>query len=314
MRNKMNRVVLAIFLAGALGTTMTAGAADESVVLPELAAFPQRTTVMDRYAGGRLKSIWNPRISSTEKDWWMRSLKDWHSYHDGAEKGRSNSVALGIDKATGAESTTGVFGMYNYRKLDGGADHGLQQDWRVGVYTGKQHGAVRKYVYADYGMLGTHVSGRYDGKYKGKILEIGGEYQRDMSFGESGFHWAPYVNAQISRYWQDDGTGSFASDGLHNTYGAGEVGVEFRRGFEKATCEMRVGYKRVLFGDSPSWGYDGNGISYKTESSMDKDYLHVTLSGTTKIKGSVSLSAEGGWLEGAHDRDLMADLKLNWSF
>ncbi len=309
MKAKLRTTTLALL---ALGISLPAMA--EDAVLSELTAFPQRTTVMDRYAGGRLKAIWNPQIQNTEKDWWMRSLKDWHSYGDGDAKGRSNSVALGIDKKTGEETRTGFFGMYNYRKLDGGADHALQQDWRVGFYTGKQHGAARKYVYADYGRLGTHVSGPADGKYKGTIVEVGGEYQYDMSRGERGFHWAPYVNAQISRYWQDSGSGSFSSDGLHNTYGAGEAGVEIRRSFEKSTCEMRVGYKRVLFGDSPSWTYSRNGISSKAESHMDKDYLHVTLGGTTQIKGNVSLNCEGGWLEGAHDRELMADLKLNWTF
>ncbi len=287
----------------------------EYAVLSELAAFPQRSTVMDRYAGGRLRSIWNPQISHNEKDWWMRSLKDWHSYHDGDVKGRSNSVALGIDKETGEETRSGVFGMYNYRKLDG-AGHSLQQDWRVGFYTGKEHGAIRKYVYVDYGMLGTHVTGLYDTKYHGKILELGGEYQYDLSRGQVGLHVVPYVNARFSRYWQDasDGSGDFKMNSLHHTYGDGEVGVELRRNLAKATYEMRLAYKRVLTGAAPSLTGSWFGESLSFPTGMDKDYFHATLSGTWKFKGNLSASAEGGWLEGAHDRDMMADLKLNWSF
>lgn len=318
--NKAKCAILAILLAG---LSWPAFAEEAEVVelteyadLSELSAFPQRSTVMDRYAGGRLKSIWNPQISHNEKDWWMRSLKDWHSYGDGNVKGRSNSLALGIDKETGSETRSGVFGMYNYRKLDGGAAHGLQQDWRVGFYTGKEHGAVRKYVYADYGMLGTHVTGLYDTKYHGKILELGGEYQYDLSHGKSGLHVAPYVNARISRYWQDasDGSGDFKTNSFHDTYSDGEVGVELRRNLAKATYEMRLGYKRVLTGASPSLTGSWFGVPFHFASGMDKDYFHATLSGTWKLKGSVSVSGEGGWLEGAHDRDKMADLKLNWSF
>lgn len=47
---------------------------------------------------------------------------------------------------------------------------------------------------------------------------------------------------------------------------------------------------------------------------IDKDYLHLTLGGTLKLTKNLSATAEGGWLEGKHDRELMADVKLNWDF
>ena len=45
-----------------------------------------------------------------------------------------------------------------------------------------------------------------------------------------------------------------------------------------------------------------------------KDYLHLTLSGTLKLTKNLSATAEGAWLEGEHDRELKADVKLNWAF
>lgn len=47
---------------------------------------------------------------------------------------------------------------------------------------------------------------------------------------------------------------------------------------------------------------------------IDKDYLHLTLSGTLKLTKNLSATAEGAWLEGDHDRELKADVKLNWAF
>ena len=33
-----------------------------------------------------------------------------------------------------------------------------------------------------------------------------------------------------------------------------------------------------------------------------------------KLTKNLSATAEGGWLEGEHDRELKADVKLNWAF
>lgn len=34
----------------------------------------------------------------------------------------------------------------------------------------------------------------------------------------------------------------------------------------------------------------------------------------TKLSKTLSATAEGAWLEGEHDRELKADVKLNWAF
>ena len=112
--------------------------------------------------------------------------------------------------------------------------------------------------------------------------------------------------------------GELVTAAVNNNYLAGEAGVELRREMKNMNGSLRVGYKRVLAGEGPELVYAmeyPGGVSYQSYSNdMDKDYLHVTLGGTLKLKQNLSLTAEGGWLEGRHDRELMADVKLNWAF
>ena len=128
----------------------------------------QRSTAMQRYAGGRLQAIWNPHVKHSDADWWVRSLSEWESYYDDAVSGKSCSVAAGMDRNTGKETRTGIYAMYNHTELHGGGAEALQQDWRIGAYMGKQHGAVQKYVYMNYGRLGNHFNyAAIDRKYHG---------------------------------------------------------------------------------------------------------------------------------------------------
>ena len=313
---RMQGKVLAIVTL--LGLSLSAYAqAEELTTSASLLNQAQRSTAMQRYAGGRLQAIWNPQIKHNDVDWWLRSLRDWDSYGDGAVSGKSSSVALGMDMMTGKETRTGIYGMYNHTKLSG-AGNGLQQDWRGGVYMGKQHGAVRQYVYANYGRLGTHYTRLgLDAKYHGQIAEIGAEYQYDLHAQDGKiYHVAPYVNMQASRYLQKGfSTNGISAGSLNNNYMAGEAGVELRRELSSSNFAARLGYKRVLTGAEPELNYSwrASGASFREQGAMDKDYLHLTLATTFKLKGNMSLTGEAGWLQGSHDRELMADVKLNWS-
>lgn len=288
----------------------------------------QRSTAMQRYAGGRLQVIWNPHMKHSDADWWLRSLSEWESYYDDAVSGKSCSVAVGMDRNTGKETRTGIYAMYNHTELSGGGAKALQQDWRVGAYMGKQHGAVQKYVYVNYGRLGNHFDETgVDAKYHGQIIELGGEYKYDLHHANGKtYHVSPYVNVQASRYMQkgyrEAFSGGFAlvAAPVNNNYLAGEMGVELRRELQAGNYAIRLGYKRVLSGEGPVfvYGLDVGGAYYpraqKYSNDMDKDYLHLTLDGTLKLSERLSATAEGGWLEGKHDRELMADVKLNWAF
>lgn len=190
---------------------------------------------------------------------------------------------------------------------------------------------MQKYVYVNYGKLGNHFNGLVNGdsvdnKYHGQIVELGGEYKYDLQHAAGKtYHVSPYVNVQASRYMQKSyreaipRVGELVTAAVNNNYLAGEIGVELRRELQAGDYALRLGYKRVLSGEGPILAYEfyangghlGGGY-YSND--MDKDYLHLTLDGTLKLSDRLSATAEGGWLEGEHDRELMADVKLNWTF
>ena len=269
----------------------------------------QRSTAMQRYASGRLQAIWNPHVKHSDADWWVRSLSEWESYYDDAVSGKSRSVAVGMDRNTGKETRTGIYAMYNHTELHGGAAKALQQDWRVGAYMGKQHGAVQKYVYMNYGRLGNHFNyAAIDRKYHGQIIELGGEYKYDLHHDDGKtYHVSPYVNVQASRYMQKGYREAFPVGGelvtaaVNNNYLAGEIGVELRRELQAGDYALRLGYKRVLSGEGPKlvYGHEAGGVYNRLieySNDMDKDYLHLTLDGTLKLSDRLSATAEGGWL------------------
>ena len=328
-----------IFTAALLASMSLAAAAqaddfaDAQLLQTSQLVQAQRSTAMQRYASGRLQAIWNPQVKHSDVDWWLRSFGEWESYYDDAVSGKSRSVAAGMDMNTGKETRTGIYGMYNHTELNGGGAEALQQDWRIGAYMGKQHGAVQQYGYVNYGKLGNHYNGLgMDYKYRGQIVELGGEYKYDLHHEDGKiYHVSPYVNVQASRYMQKSycrqvvpnpmGDLKVVAASINNNYLAGETGVELRRELQNGNYAVRLGYKRVLAGEGPELaeGYEigghrvpGVGRSYSND--IDKDYLHLTLGGTLKLTKNLSATAEGAWLEGRHDRELMADVKLNWAF
>lgn len=104
---------------------------------------------------------------------------------------------------------------------------------------------------------------------------------------------------------------------VNNNYLAGEIGVELRRELQAGNYALRLGYKRVFAGEAPVYGFTLEGhpeAAQHYSNPMDKNYLHLTLDGTLELSERLSVTAEGGWLEGKHDRELMADVKLNWAF
>lgn len=322
-----------IFTAALLASMSLAAAAqaddfaDAQLLQTSQLVQAQRSTAMQRYAGGRLQAIWNPQVQHSDVDWWLRSFSEWESYYDDAVSGKSRSVAAGMDMNTGKETRTGIYGMYNHTELNGGAAEALQQDWRIGAYMGKQHGAVQQYGYVNYGKLGNHYNWDemgIDDKYRGQIVELGGEYKYDLHHDDGKtYHVSPYVNMQASRYMQKSyrqaipGYPDLVHPSINNNYLAGETGVELRRELQNGNYAVCLGYKRVFAGEAPEYGYTlegqpeaGQHYSYD----IDKDYLHLMLSGTLKLTKNLSTTAEGAWLEGEHDRELKADVKLNWAF
>lgn len=332
---KTNKKILsmaALLASMSFAAVAQADSADAQLVNSLQAVQAQRSTAMQRYAGGRLQAVWNPQIKHNDVDWWLRSFSEWGSYDHGdhgSASSKSRSVAVGMDMNTGKETRTGMYAMYNHTELSGGGADALQQDWRVGAYMGKQHGAVQQYGYVNYGRLGNRYNYEYDDtdvKYHAQIVELGGEYKYDLHHNDGKiYHVSPYVNVQASRYLQKGYREALSPDldwvaaSVNNNYLAGETGVELRRELAAGNYAVRLGYKRVFAGEGPELAYDIDSnegvyrvLSYSND--IDKDYLHLTVGGTLKLKQNLSLSAEGGWLKGKHDRELSADVKLNWAF
>ena len=319
-----------IFTAALLASVSLAAAAqartvsDEQMLDALQAVQAQRSTAMQRYAGERLQAIWNPQVQHSDVDWWLRSFGEWESYGDDAVSGKSRSVAAGMDMNTGKETRTGIYGMYNHTELNGGAAEALQQDWRIGAYMGKQHGAVQQYGYVNYGKLGNHFNTPWqDVKYHGQIVELGGEYKYDLHHDDGKtYHVSPYVNMQASRYMQKSYREAYMGhvlvhNAINNNYLAGETGVELRRELQNGNYAVRLGYKRVFAGEAPVYGSTLEGhpeAVHRYSNDIYKDYLHLTLGGTLKLSKKLSATAEGAWLEGEHDRELKADVKLNLAF
>lgn len=324
---KQSYKIFTAALLASMSLAAAAQAADAKLVQTSQAVQAQRSTAMQRYAGGRLQAIWNLQVQHSYVDWWLRSFGEWESYGDDAVSGKSRSVAAGMDMNTGKETRTGIYGMYNHTELNGGGAEALQQDWRIGAYMGKQHGAVQQYGYVNYGKLGNHFNyPGIDNKYRGQIVELGGEYKYDLHHADGKiYHVSPYVNVQASRYMQKSycilaipGSSGVVADSINNNYLAGETGVELRRELQNGNYAVRLGYKRVLAGEEPELAftmeYPGGVASQVYSNPIDKDYLHLTVGGTLKLTKNLSATAEGGWLEGEHDRELKADVKLNWAF
>lgn len=325
---KQSYKIFTAALLASMSLAAAAQAADAKLVQTSQAVQAQRSTAMQRYAGGRLQAIWNPQVQHSDVDWWLRSFSEWESYGDDAVSGKSRSVAAGMDMNTGKETRTGIYGMYNHTEHNGGGAEALQQDWRVGAYMGKQHGAVQQYGYVNYGKLGNHYNDPWtDVKYHGQIVELGGEYKYDLHHDDGKtYHVSPYVNVQASRYMQKSYREALppyelVHASINNNYLTGETGVELRRELQNGNYAVRLGYKRVLAGEGPELVHylemGGNRVpdtEHRYSNDIDKDYLHLTLSGTLKLSKRLSATAEGGWLEGRHDRELMADVKLNWAF
>lgn len=332
MKQNYKIFTAALLASMSLVAVAQADSADAQLVNTSQVIQAQRSTAMQRYAGGRLQAIWNPQIKHNDVDWWLRSFSEWGSYdygEDGSASSKSRSVAVGMDMNTGKETRTGIYAMYNHTELSGGGADALQQDWRVGAYMGKQHGAVQQYGYVNYGRLGNRYNYEYDdadSKYQGQIVELGGEYKYDLHHDDGKiYHVSPYVNVQASRYMQKGYRQALSPDldwvaaAVNNNYLAGETGVELRRELPAGNYAVRLGYKRVFAGRGPELAYDIDSkrgvyrvLSYSND--IDKDYLHLTVGGTLKLQPNLSLSAEGGWLKSQHDRELMADMKLNWTF
>lgn len=261
-----------------------------------------------------------------DDDFWFKYGKNWGELK-GSGDYHGTAMTLGYDRAVGSGFRAGAFVSHGWTGFSDDGANNEMKDTRLGLYAGHQSGANESFVYLDYGWMKNHLRRNLvnlglgtDARYHGHIVEIGGEYKYDTSAGkETPWHISPYINAQMSRLWQDgyseSGAGVFGQrvSGKTNDYFAGGVGVELRRYLINGDYAIRLGAKHAFAGADPKlrFGYAGDDAhSYEMGNNQDKTHLVLSVGGEAEFAPGWTLAGEAGVERGAHDRDMMCAVTL----
>ena len=221
----------------------------------------------------------------------------------------------------------GVFLSYQTMGLGARAGSGNIYDTRFGVYAGYHKDAADAYLYADYGWIRNKLHRGIgalglgaEARYNSNLFEIGGEYKYDLHAKDGKiWHVSPYAGLQLSwlnqKSYAENGAGIFNQhvSGKHNTYFAGQLGVELKRYLPRDSYGMRLGVKHAFAGADPelSFCYEGNDSRFYTlRNSQDKTHFILALSGDTEFANGWFLNGEARLQKGAHDKDLLASVTL----
>lgn len=205
---------------------------------------------------------------SQENNAWVKSTKNWGDLRGGANY-HGSAISGGYDRMLNENWRGGVF--LSYQSMDLGAESGGGNifDTRFGIYAGYHKNAADAYLYADYGWIrnklrrsiGTLGLGA-EAKYNSHLAEIGGEYKYDLHANDGKtWHVSPYANLQLSWLNQSAYTESSAGifnqhvDGRHNTYFAGQLGVELKRYLRRGSYGLRLGVKHAFAGADPEFSF-----------------------------------------------------------
>ena len=156
--------------------------------------------------------------------------------------------------------------------------------------------------------------------YHSRILEVGGEYLYDLQAGQNkAWHVRPYVNAQLSRLWQngyrEDGAGVYNQvvDSKHNDYFGMGAGVEFKRYLSGGNYAIRAGVKHAFAGAEPKlrYSYMGNEANtYDMRNVQDKTHFVLSIGGEIQIAKGWSIGGDATWQRGRHDKDLSCSVTV----
>ena len=323
-----------------------------SSAAPQMASLVQQSTVADRVISDRLSTAFATKPVEValpvnhfadggedkglnvdmelpvaqDNNAWVKFTKNWGDLRGGANY-HGSAVSGGYDRMLSENWRGGVFLSYQTMGLGARAGSGNSYDTRFGVYAGYHKDAADAYLYADYGHIrnklrrgiGTLGLGA-EARYNSDLLEIGGEYKYDLHAKDGKiWHVSPYANLQLSwlnqKAYAESGAGIFNQHvaGKHNTYFAGQVGVELKRYLNHGSYGMRLGVKHAFAGADPelSFCYEGNDSRfYSLRNSQDKTHFIFALSGDTEFANGWFLNGEARLQKGAHDKDLLASVTL----
>ena len=194
------------------------------------------------------------------------------------------------------------------------------KDVRFGLYGGYSKGKSEGMVYLDYGWLRNklrrgikNLGLTASADYHSRILELGGEYLYDLhAEKDMPWHVRPYVNAQLSRLWQDayseGGAGVFGQDveSKHNNYFGAGAGVEFKRYLTNGSFAIRAGVKHAFAGAEPKlrYGYLGDSANtYEMRNVQDRTHFVLSLGGEAEVAKGWTIGGDAGFVRGSHDKD-----------
>ena len=157
-------------------------------------------------------------------------------------------------------------------------------------------------------------------RYHSRILELGGEYLYDLHAGKNvPWHVRPYVNAQLSRLWQngysEEGAGVFNQvvQGKHNDYFGMGAGVEFKRYLPGGNYAIRAGVRHAFAGAEPKprYSYMGDAANtYDMRNVQDKTHFVLSIGGETQIAKGWNIGGDASFVRGHHDKDLSCSVTV----
>ena len=255
---------------------------------------------------------------------WLKFGKNWGDVRGDTDY-HSTVTLLGWDKAVGKNWRAGVFAGYGQTNFTDNSSSNKLKDVRFGLYAGFNNAKSEGMAYLDYGWMRNKlrrgVMGMTAGAdYHSRILEVGGEYLYDLQAGQNkAWHVRPYVNAQLSRLWQngysEDGAGVFNQvvDSKHNDYFGMGAGVEFKRYLAGGNYAIRAGVKHAFAGAEPRlrYSYMGDAAnSYDMRNVQDKTHFVLSIGGEVEVAKGWSIGGDAIWQRGRHDKDLSCSVTV----
>ena len=265
-------------------------------------------------------------LEPAENDIWLKFGKNWGDLKDGADY-HSSTTLLGYDKAVAPNWRVGAFAGYSSTGFsDNNASNELK-DTRFGLYAGYNKAGKEAMAYLDYGWLRNKLHRGIPGMgltanacYHSRILELGGEYLYVLHAAKNvPWHIRPYVNAQLSRLWQngysEEGAGVFNQvvQGKHNDYFGMGAGVEFKRYLKGGNYAIRAGVRHAFAGAEPKlrYSYMGDAANtYDMRNVQDKTHFVLSIGGEAEVAKGWSIGGDAGFTRGRHDKDFSCSVTV----
>ena len=265
-------------------------------------------------------------LEPADNNIWLKFGKNWGDLKDGADY-HSSTTLLGYDKAVAPSWRAGAFAGYSSTGFADSTASNELKDTRFGLYAGYNKAGKEGLVYLDYGWMRnklrrglTNLGLTANARYHSRILELGGEYLYDLHAGKNmPWHVRPYVNAQLSRLWQDgyseEGAGVYNQvvDSKHNDYFGMGAGVEFKRYLPGGNYAIRAGVRHAFAGAEPKLRYSYMGDAsntYDMRNVQDKTHFVLSIGGETEIAKGWSIGGDAGFTRGRHDRDFSCSVTV----